>query len=259
MPISANCARPEVTPHMATSAVGFLAGSTMTATAARHSTAAGSSRVVLLLCCWCGYAPAAPTPAMNGVTTPPPMLVPASRPTTPSFSSSAPFALCRRIPGPPVWVIGTADTSQPHLRLVEEQRARTGGRSSGSARVRAGAPPGLARQLRHVAALATALATSRQRNARLRYFLRRGYTSRSILVRCVEDLVETRFVWSTWPCQITRPFSSPPRHIMDLDTLMLLQPEEDTEQGVMDDAERLTGTATALIALGAAAVEAQTK
>jgi hypothetical protein len=46
---------------------------------------------------------------------------------------------------------------------------------------------------------------------------------------------------------------------MDLDTLMLLQPEEDTEQGVMDDAERLTGTATALIALGAAAVEAQTK
>ncbi|KAJ7266530.1 hypothetical protein C8J57DRAFT_1510650 [Mycena rebaudengoi] len=53
--------------------------------------------------------------------------------------------------------------------------------------------------------------------------------------------------------------SSPPRQIMDLDTSTLLQHEEDTEQDVMDDAERLTGTATALIALGAAAVEAQTK
>jgi hypothetical protein len=48
---------------------------------------------------------------------------------------------------------------------------------------------------------------------------------------------------------------------MDLDTLMLLQHEEDMDikQDVMDDAERLTETATALIALGAAAVEAQTK
>ncbi|KAJ7268485.1 hypothetical protein C8J57DRAFT_1228191 [Mycena rebaudengoi] len=109
MPISVNCTRP---PHMATSAAGFLAGSTMTATAARCSTAAGSSRVVLL-CCWCGYAPVAPTPAMNGVTTPPPMLVPASRPPTLPSSSSAAFALRRRIPSPPASLISVL-TRKPH-------------------------------------------------------------------------------------------------------------------------------------------------